>query len=352
MNLTVGYVRNKTRIPAALGLCPDSPRVLAYLNESQDRLVPKGLWIGTYGRFRICATDGCLTLPPQMASIERLALCSQPLPVHDMFYEFLDNGFGTRNAVCQNNSGTACCGGGGCGLGEANLRGWFPTFGDIRGTAKKLVLVCDRATDVGKRVLVTGYDENNNWIRTTQGSTIEDGEVIVLAQSAGTTSTKFYDGGITSVQFLDDRDGLVWLYEYDTVATTLRLIGSYQYFETAPSYPRYLLPSILTQTQTDGSCNTTTIELIAKLEILPLVKDTDLMLITCIPALKEMCVGIKKAEDEADSTKSNQIIVAAEAVATRYLDDQIDHYLGTGREVGMNIRGLNFGIADPVPNFL
>lgn len=352
MNLTVGHIRNKTRIPQSLGLCSTDSRVLAYLNEAQERLVPKGLWVGTYGRFRICATDGCVTLPPQLANIERMALCGQPRPVHDMFYEFLDNGFGTRNAVCQNNSGTSCCGGGGCGLPEANLRGWFPSFADIRGTDKKLTLVCDVSADVGKEVLLTGYDENGNWIRTNPGGVWQDGETVELAQSTGVTTTKFFDGGLSGVQFLEDREGQVWLYENDTVAVTLRMIGSYQYWETNPSYARYLFPGVLSQTQDDDSCGLTTIELIGKLEILPLVQDTDLLLITSVPALKEMCLGIKKAEDEADSVKANQLIVAAEAVATKYLDEQIDHYLGTGREVGMNVKGLNFGIAQPVDTLL
>ncbi len=347
MNLTVGYVRNKTRIPQALGLCPSDPRILQYLNETQERLVPKGLWIGTYGRFRICASDGCISLPPQIANIERMAICGQPMPTHDLFYEFLDNGFGTRNAVCQGSgTGGSCCGGG-CGLGEADLRGWFPTFADIRGTSKKLRLICDVADDVGKKVLLLGYDQNGNWIRTNPAGIWQDGETVVLAQAPGVTSTHFFDGGVTGVQFLDDREGQVWMYEL-AVDTTLRMIGSYQYFETNPSYPRYLFPSILTQTQQDGSCGLTTIEVIAKLEILPLVKDTDTLLITSRPALKEMCVGIKKADDEADSSKSNDIIMKAEAVAMRYLDDQIDFYLGTGREVGLNIKGPNIGTVRPI----
>lgn len=354
MNITVGYLKTKTRLLPSLGICATDSRLLPWLNECQQRLVPKGLWIGTFGRFRLCVTDGCVSLPPQLANMERMALCGQPAPIHDQFYEFLDNGFGTRNAVCQNTNGSggSCCGGGGCGLEEANHRGWFPTFSDIRGTAKKLRLICDVSADVGKEVLLLGYDENGNWIRTSPGGVWQDGETVALAQSPGVDSTHFFDGGVTGIQFLDDREGQVWLYERDTVAATSRMIGSYQYFETNPSYPRYLFPSIRSQTQDDGSCGLTTIELIGRLEILPLVKDTDLMLITSEPAIKEMCLGIKKAEDEADSLKANQIIMAAEAIAADYLDRQIDYYLGTGREVGLNIVGPNIGTVRPIPAFL
>lgn len=352
--LTLGDVRNLTRIPQAVGLCPTSPKLVPWLNEAQQRLITKGHWIGTYGRFRICATDGCLTLPPQLASIERAAQCGVPIPVHDLWYDFLENGLGLRNAFSASTSANnaTCCGPAGqCGPGEANLRGWFPTFADIRGTDKKLTLVCDLATDVGKEVLVLGYDQNGNWIRTTQGGVIADGEVITLAQSPGTTSTKFFDGGITAIQFLEERDGQVWLYELDTVAATQRLIGSYQYWETKPSYARYFFPAILPQAQSGGGCTTTTIEIVGKLEYMPLRVDTDYLLVTNVPALKNMVMAVKHLE-EAVSNEDIARATAFEATALRELDAEIDHYLGTGREVGMNIRGLNHGIAQPVPNLL
>lgn len=346
--LTLGDVKNRTRIPQALGICSTDPRLVAWLNEAQQRLITKANWIGTYGRFKICATDSCITMPPQVASIERVALCGVPIPVHDMWYEFLDNGLGVRAA--NTNSGSACCGNT-CGAEEANLRGWFPTFGDIRGTDKKLVVSCDLSADVGKRILVLGYDQNRNWIRTVQGGTIADGEVLLLAQGAGTTSTKFFDGGITGIQFLDDRAGLVWLWELDTVAVTQRLIGSYQYWERNPSYARYLFPSILAQTNSEGGCTTTTVEMIAKLDFIPVAVDTDYLLITNVPALKNMATAVKQME-EAVSTDDFTRAASFEAIALRELDAEIEHYLGEGRVVGMNVRGLNHGGVHPVPNLL
>jgi len=349
MKLTLADVKQRTRIPAALGVCPSDPRLVAWLNEACQRLVTKAHWIGTVGRFRLCVTDGCISLPPQVASIERLAICGVPVPVHDYWYDFLENGFGLRSGGGTATTGQSCCGVS-CGPEEANLRGWFPTFADVRGTSKKLVVACDLASDVGKRVLVLGYDQNANWIRTVQSGAVADGEVLLLAQGAGTTSTHFFDGGITSVQFLDERDGQAWLWELDTVATTQRLIGSYQYWERVPSYARYLLPSILTQTGGNG-CNTTTVELLAKLEFIPVRADTDLLLISNIPALKNMAMAVKQYE-EAVSGDDFTRAAAFEAIALKELDDEIEHYLGEAREVGMTVRGLNFGVAHPVPNLL
>jgi len=346
--LTFAQVK-ASRIPAALNVCPTDPRLLAWVNEAVERLLKKALWIGTYGRFRMCATDGCISLPPQIASIERVAVCGQVVPSHDLFFEFLSNGLGPRNASCSTASGCTC--GGGCGVAEANLRGWFPTFADIRGTTKKLRLVCDVSADIGKRVLCLGYDENGNWIRTSPGGVWQDGETVLLAQSPGTDTTKYFDGGITGIQLLDAREGQVWLYERDTTAATSRLIGSYQYFETVPNYARFYFPSIIAQPQTGGGCTTTPVEIIGRLEYFPVVKDTDVLLIGNIPALKNMAVAVKTYE-EAVNNADIQRAMAFEALAVKELDNEVEWALGEGREVGVNFKGANIGTVRPVANFL
>lgn len=342
----------KSRIPAALGTGCDYARLAAYINEAQQRLLPKGLWHGSYGRFKVCVTSGCLTLPPQLAAIERIAVCGQPIPVHDLWYEFLDNGYGTRNASTDS-SGASCGCSSSCGMNECILRGWYPSFDDVRGTGKKLKLVCDLSTDIGKRVLLLGYDQNNNWIRTIQNGVYSDGEIVLLAQAGGTLSTHLFDGRMTGIQFLDNRDGQVWLYEYDTVALTQRLIGSYQYWEANPNYARYFIPMILSTTQVQGQpCVQTTVELVGRLDFVPVKQDTDYLVITNIPALKEMCIGIKKAEDEADSTKANSIIAAAEGLALHELDFELDMFLGVGREVGVNYRNSSVITGSPIATLI
>ena len=348
MILTTVSTVKASRIPQALNLCPTDARLLSWLNEIVPQLLHKKLSIGTYGRFRICATDGCITLPPQVASIERVAVCGQVIPTHDMWFEFLSNGLGPRNASCSTSSGCSC--GGGCGVAEANLRGWFPTFADIRGTAKKLRLIADVSADVGKRVLCLGYDENNNWIRTSPGGVWQDGETVTLAQSPGTDTTKFFDGGITGIQFLDAREGQVWLYERDTVASTSRMIGSYQYFETNPSYARYLFPSVFAQ-PSDSGCTTTQVEMIGRLEFFPVSKDTDVVLVGNLAVLKFMAMAAS-AYENAVNLQDIARGSAFERLAEDRMDNEIEFYLGEGREVGVNFKGANIGTVRPVANFL
>lgn len=346
-----------SRIPKALGVCADDARLIEFINEAQERLLSKGLWYGSFGRFRICVDGGCITLPPQLATLESVALCGMPVSVRDEWFEFLDNGMGmrgTENTGCgcsssSSSSGATITGPGCCGE-EALKRGYACTYKDIIPTGKKVNLVCDLATDVGKEVLVLGYDDNGNWIRTDQGGTIKDGEIILLAQSAGTTSTSYFSS-VNDIQLPDDMDGQSWIYEYDVSAATRRLIGKYEYFETRPHYARYFLPGVRPQSCGEDSCCQTAVDVMGKMEYIPVKVDTDYLIISCIPALKEMAVAVSQAEKAPDPITKNQIILSGETMAIRELDAQLRHYRGNV-QTGINIVGSSIYSNDPIETFL
>ncbi len=201
------------RIPQSLGLCPTDPRIVQWCNSAMERLLWEGKWWGTVARFGICAVNGCITLPRQIATVEAVNVNGRPTPVRDFWFEFLANGAGTRGEC---GGGGSCSGGiwNGCCATEMIMRGNFPTFDDIGPTPSYIVFVCDVASDIGKPVLVLGYDINNNWIRTIQGGVYADGEIILLAQSSGTVSVTVFST-ITDIQFVEPMDGQSWLYVVD-----------------------------------------------------------------------------------------------------------------------------------------
>ncbi len=357
MRLTLLDAKN-SRIPKGIGACASDPRFIAILNEAMQRLMRRGLWWGNYGRYRICATNGCITLPPQLASIESVAICGIPQPMHDGWFEFMATGPGPVNGCNTNCNAGAASSTNSCGqgfLGSCNaggfLRGSFPTFRDIQGTGKKLNFVCDLVTDVGKLVLALGFDDNGNWIRTNQSGTIKDGELIAFAQSGGTNSTNNFSS-VTDIQLPSGMDGQSWLYEYKVSDATRRLIGKYEYFETRPSYTRYFFPSIRCGSATDGSCDQTSVEIMARHEYIPMVADTDYLILSNIPALKAMCVGIDQSEKEPDPIKKNQIIVMAYGEALTELDNELDTYLGSGRQITIQNVGSSILLNDPVVNII
>lgn len=344
MKTTFLDVKN-SRIPAHLGLCPTDTRLAQYVNEAQQRILPEGKWWGTTPRFNICATNGCITLPPQIATIERVNICGMPVPIRDFWWEFLDNGPGSASGSCTTGNTTPSQF---CGMADAIMRGTYPSFQDITGTGKKLKFVCDLLSDVGKTVRALGYDTNGNWIRTLQSGVYADGEIIAFAQSAGTVSTNTFSI-VTDLQFVEDRDGQVWMYDYEPVGDTQVLIGKYEYFEKRPAYARYYFPQILARLDsTTGACTSTKVEIVGKLEFIPVKNDEDYLIIANIPALKEMCKAIVDGENEPDSLKRVAILATGLAAAKAILDAELSHYYGDGRRIGVNITGSSVGYDCPV----
>lgn len=323
---TLGDAR-ATRIPEALNIPPNDSRFAQYVNEATRRLLKRGKWWGTYARHRIVATNGLITFPKEIATIEAVALCGQPVSVHDMWYEFIESGWGIRNE-CE-------------GLCECDFRGRYPSFSDIVGTDKKLRLVCDVATDVGKVVLALGYDGNGNWIRTTQSGVIRDGEQIVLAQTPGTLSVNTFSR-LTDLQVPATLDGQWWLYEHNTTDATQRLIGQYRYDDLRPSFVRYLFPSIRNDT-----AQPTLVEAICKLDFIKAVRDTDYLLIGDEDALKFACMAVKAHEEHR---YDDEKVLFGQAIGE--LDAELDHHLGSGRKIGINLVGSSIGSVDPIETFI
>jgi hypothetical protein len=127
--------------------------------------------------------------------------------------------------------------------------------------------------------------------------------------------------------------------------SALRMIGHYQYNEPHPTYARYQLPGI-----NSNNAQNVSVEIIGKKAFIPVVNPSDYLVIQCIPALKEMMSALKKSENEPDSVKANQIIAAGTVTACKVLDAQLDHQLGSGRVIGINVVGSSVGQNDPVAN--
>lgn len=373
--LTLGDYAS-SRLPAALGVTTSDPRWLGWFNEAQQRLLTKGLWWGCVGKFNLAAYDGAITLPPSLAAIETAALGRVPIPIRDYWFEFLTFGFGTRTAAIAGANASSYYGFGinGSGWPELVARGLFPVFRDIQqnANAHNLIVVCDLAADITAMsnitVTLTGWDANNNWIRTQVGGSYVDGEVVNLAQSPGTTTVNTFSR-IAAVNFSGSRSGQAWLYDYDNTLLTSTMIGRYEWWETNPSYQRYFLPSMgvpaagLTpppawqqdfrrQDLPDPAAgfNPCLLEVMAKLDYRPALNNSDYAIIQSIPAMKFMCQAIKKEEDGVSGNDLTEAL-GFEAKAMAELDDQLDHYLGSGRRIGMNVVGSD--VTDvPIENFI
>lgn len=304
MRLTLANLK-AGRTPHVLGVCADDPRLVQWLNEAQERLMNCGRWWGTVQRALFCVTDNCLTWPREVATIEAAAVCDEPVPIRNMWYEFRSFG----NVYTPGEWRLS-----GCAV-ELVDHGMSCTVSDISGTGKKVIAYATNPDDEGKRILVQGRDENGNWIRTEDSGSVVDGEYITLSVT-GTVSTHYFDGGITGIQ-KDPTDYEVLLYQYDT--SVERLLGRFQPDEVNPMYRR----SYVTGATSCCGCDYLKIEAIVTLQHVPVSGDLDWFILQNETALKLGALAVKL--EEIGETQRAEVEMKK---AIRELQRQLDKMTG------------------------
>lgn len=271
-------------IARILGRSESHSSVPDYINEAVQRLMVRGNWVGTVVRYRVCVNEAKLTWPRHIHTILKCNVCRSPVPVANGWYEFSGGGPGTLHdddsvGLVLQDMGTAS------------------TFDDIGGTGRTLRVIGTEDEDDAE-MLVQGYDDSNQWIRTVHNGALVDGEYFTIAP-AGTVSAHVWSN-VTRV-IKPATDGNVLLYERDTATLVDKPMGIYEPDETEPSYRRSRIPAL----DTVGDCGTghceddhTAVNVKAKLRYIPVAQDTDWILIGNLPALKDMVMSILKAEKD------------------------------------------------------
>jgi hypothetical protein len=178
------------------------------------------------------------------------------------------------------------------------------SFASTKGSNKVIRLYPTHSSDVGKTVLVQGYDSNNIWVRTNPtGSEVIDGELVTLALPFVDTTTIWYPGQPTAIQ-KDVTNYRVLMYEYDTVTTLERQLGDYQATETNPEYQVSFIPGFHnikccgTACSTDDDCNPPrTVTALVKLAHIDVSSDRDWVLFQNIAAYKEAMLAVRDWEN-------------------------------------------------------
>ncbi|MFQ5591659.1 MAG: hypothetical protein ACE5HE_10885 [Phycisphaerae bacterium] len=320
-----------SRIPKILGYCSTSSEVAAYVNEAQQRLMEKGSWWGCIRRYAICVTDGYITWPRHVAAIEVIAMCNEPIRVRDQYFEFLETGLGIQTRECGNL--------------QALDRNPSPIHTDILGVDKKIKVTADVAETAGKQVLIKGLDANGNPVRT---GTI-DGEYVNIDNAAPAISTNIFAApGPVEVHLPGDLNGRVRLYSYDPATTDEILIATYDPDETVPMYRRSLIAGLETSCtscgDSDTDCSDVRIIAMCRMEHIPVVNNTDVMIIQNLEALTHTCQALRY--EEMDSMGANRKADAHMAKAIVALEEQLEHYQGAGTVVPIRFEGKTWGAGD------
>ncbi len=342
---TLGSIRPIVAEP--LNFSPEDPRIPGYVNQCCERLLygdEKGAtakWPGTYGKYRIAPISGSLTWVREFETIERYAINGRSAPIRNEWYEYLESGPGLLES----------CNGGGWLFGHGLIDdGQGCTFDDITGTngTKKLEVYCDVNETADAFIILRFWNNSAQKVRSQVDGVWVEGEHLLLpAGGAYQLSTNFLMPGRDVVyQVIKPvTNGMVRLYEYDTVNLTRRPLAYYEPSETIPVYRRSRIPGFTAQSSADP-CNQTTITVVAKFRFIPVIGDYDFVQIPSVGAIKLGCQAIAKEEKNLLTGPNGALEYWKMAYAL--LNQQTAHYHGAGAEVPMNFRcGNSWGGAIP-----
>ena len=334
MRLNLAKVK-ASRIPDMLGLCSDDPRFLAIINEAHQRLMMQGLFWGSYQTYQICvSSDGCLTWPRQVASIEALAVNESPITLRNGWFEYLQTGYGIRTT--GNSS-------------ELQLldRGRACVYDDMNDFVSTLRVYSEVEEASDARLLVQGYDENGNWIRTLDGSTWVDGEYINI--STTTTGSSNIFTAITGIQ-KPITNGPVFLSKV-TGDSIVVPIGYYEWDEELPDYRRSIIPGLGNAPQYvcgsgDPLTNKRVVRAVVKLDHIDVRQDTDWLLLEEYGAIKNTAKAIQ-LEEQQNRGEAAQYMQEA----VRLLEVELLHYEGTSNVEPLRVEAETWG-AGSMPHII
>ena len=316
----------KSRLPSVIGLCEDdTPRIAQYVNAAQRRLLlcreagDEGWW-GTFAEVAfsvVSRTTPYITCTRDIARIEKIDVCSRPVPMHNQFMEYL--AFGNGRMPQLHNRGRC--------LTEGFARDNAVTFSDLVNGPKIVRVYASESADIdaGRRVFVGGLDNNNTPIYTQDGFNLVQGAYVTLASPFVDLPMQF--NYINSIQ-KSTTVGEVQLFQVDPVTGAQSLMLTMQPGEQVAGYRRYYLNDLPCNccNPASGPVLPLQVTAIAKLEMIPVGTDSDYCLLQNLEAITEECQSIRYSEMESESAKK----MAAErhVQAVRLLQGELVHYLG------------------------
>lgn len=335
MRLTLAELKAAVDWSATINLCTTDTRFLAYLNQALHRLMNAGHWVGTTQIYRFCTNRGTITLPRQFQTFEVAGICNQPVPIRNQWYEFLENGPGIYRSQ-GNCSGDTSCGTGSCGhYGVLDRGRGYAAFGDLPYDSTRIRIYLTQSADAGKYLTIRGYNSSGQYAQTLNGTV--EGEALLLTHPYADTTTLWAKQVLRHVIKPITR-GFLRVFAYDSTEDvtdpldyTLCPIAVWEPSETLPDYRRYLIPAL------DGCEETRNVDVIARLQHVPIVSDLDFLPLGNVAAIKLAMMGIVK-EERGDYAGARALIYGTfDPILRKFvngaipiLEDELAAYQGAG----------------------
>jgi hypothetical protein len=316
----------------------DTITLCSYLNSAQRRALfckeaGEESWYGTWAEmaFNVSPSNPYLTTPREVARLEAVVVCDDPVPIYNQFWEYLQFGNGRLPKQFRDNNRTC--------LQQVLSRNNVPTFVDLSNGPQLLRSYSGSDTDNATRIFYQGTDNNNRKITTMDGADRVQGVFYQNTYPFNTTTHLF--NGITGIQ-KDQTVGPVEIFQVDPTTGEETLLVTMEPSETTANYRRYYfsnLPRNCCNNATDPA--TVQLRAICKLEPLPVYTDTDYLVIQNLEALIEECKAVRYSE--MDTVAAKQMAINAHKEAVALLNGELVHYYG---ETNPSVIVKPFGTAD------
>ncbi len=333
LRLRLYDLRVDGRLGNAVGICQSDVKGYAsFVNAAQRRLLfckeaGEESWNGTWAEMLFTVTRAVpfLTLPREVARLEFVDVCNRPVTVSNQFFEFLRFGNGhLPKFFCQQHRA--------CFNAQVLARNNVPTFTDLTGPPQYIRIYPTDAADVNKGVIMQGTDSNNNVIysqlglnRITGTTVYLDQPFVTVALSGSTAPLPF--NSITGIQ-KDATVGPVRFTQVDPTTGNELLLHTMEPSEVTAWYRRYFFNEVPINCCFDPNTGITnvTVQAIVKLDLIPVVADSDYCLLTNMEAIIEEAQAVRYSTIDSPTAKQNEAIKHRDAV--RYLRGELGHTQG------------------------
>jgi len=302
-----------------LGNCANSPQGVQKLNDGIERLMQLGDWSGLIVPIQVCTWGGCAVLPRYVGQVRKINVCNRPMAVKSFWETF-------QPRDCNYNFALGWGGGAGAWWGNSWLGrycgaqctalnyGMTQFLQNIQGEGR-LVRAYPRCNaDIGSTVTIFGIDDNGNPLHTRDADdNYSDGIVLTLAKPF--VSTSVFVRRIDRI-IKDETQCIVDVYGYDATNDVLETIGHYEPSELVPEYTRVQI-----QTGCNNSCNgVKSVMALVKLRFVPVVADTDFVILNNTSALKAI-IQSNAYSEEGNLDAADQFEQKAIRILNRQLSD-------------------------------
>jgi hypothetical protein len=325
----------------ALGVCQSDPKVRNYCNEATERLLmdpmaPDEGWWGGWVTMQFTASVALnnaayITTPREVARLTDVAVCQRPIPLRNHFYEYLDFSPGLQPKNCNQNT----CGSTFQGYSRDNVC----TLNPLLPTPQTIRVYPFDARDINRRVLIQGKDNNKMTVLTTDPGTGQAGEGEYLTLRFPFVDSLNLFSELDGIQ-KDQTLGMIQLFQMDPATSLEVSLSAMEPNESTASYRSYLIAGIPNLNQCCQSGRTLQLNAQAKLDFIPVVNETDYLIIPNVAALIEESLSLHYGR--MDSPLASQQTSIHHQRALALLFGQLDKYLGkTTTAVRVSLFGSN-----------